>query len=444
MAIQWNIFQSAVAPWLDTAVEKEHADTAGIIADAYGIAIKQAVISLIPGSMITSTPPTTGIENAILNALDQIKDSENSPTPAMFATWAAETVLFWQSVQWSPMPPAPGYISPTSGVTVLTGGTPSPLDMGLYNAFDHSPSNDPMGDTVCGKLIEAFANHLLTVQGLYNGIIPSPAGPIPGPPFLWVGVGQPSPAAGAPVSQDTLKLMELIDSIPDDNNTVEGAKEAVLMTGTAELLDCDGRDPGPQIRLVKAQLKKLVPPNQAYASDATSIGKITPWPGGGIAIDCNVPFDYNAQISPNYKLSAVTIKAHFAHKIQGQFGRSVGDIVCNLQAVAINVLEPLRAEFGKFSINSGFRASASLKKGKISQHQKGEAVDIQFHNKSPLETLPVAEWIIANMEFDQLIFEHGNGIWLHISYRRDGKNRRSKLTMKGGKYTHGIRCHFNY
>ena len=188
MAVLWPTFQSTVAPQLDNAVDKEHSDTAGIIADAYGTAVKQAMIMLIPGSMIISAPPTTGIENAILNALDQIKDSENSPTPAMFATWAAETVLFWQSVQWSPMPPPPPYVSPTSGVTVLTGGTPSPLDTMLYNAFTHPPANIPMGNIICAKLILAFTTHLLTVQGLYNGLIPSPAGPIPGPPFPWVGL----------------------------------------------------------------------------------------------------------------------------------------------------------------------------------------------------------------------------------------------------------------
>jgi len=188
MAVQWPTFQSTVAPWLDSTVEKTESDTAGIIADAYGIAIKSAMITVIPGSTIISTPPTTGIENAILDTFNQIKDSEKPPTPPMFLSWAAETVLFWQSVQWSPLPPPPGYVSPTSGVTVLTGGTPSPLDVGLYNAFNHPAANVPMGNVICGKLISAFTNHLLTVQGLYNGLIPSVPSPIPGPPFPWVGL----------------------------------------------------------------------------------------------------------------------------------------------------------------------------------------------------------------------------------------------------------------
>jgi hypothetical protein len=188
MAVLWPGFQATVAPYLDAPIEKTESDTAKIIADAYGVAVATAMISLIPGSTIISAPPTTGIENAILDTFNQIKDSEGPPTPLMFLGWATETVSYWAAVQWNPLPPPPGYVSPTSGVTVLTGGTPSPLDVGLWTAFNNPPAPTPMGSIICGKLISAFTTHLLTVNGLYNGLIPAAPSPVPGPPFPWVGV----------------------------------------------------------------------------------------------------------------------------------------------------------------------------------------------------------------------------------------------------------------
>ena len=106
----------------------------------------------------------------------------------MFLGWATETVSYWAAVQWNPLPPPPHYVSPTTGVTVLSGGTPSPLDVGLWGAFNNPPSPTPMGNIICGKLIAAFTTHLLTVSGLYNGLIPAAPSPVPGPPFPWVGV----------------------------------------------------------------------------------------------------------------------------------------------------------------------------------------------------------------------------------------------------------------
>lgn len=188
MAVAWPKFQSDVAQWLDSTKEKKESDTAKKIADAYGTAVSTAMISLIPGSTIISTPPTKGIETAILNTLNRMKESDLPPTPPMFLEWATSTVSFWQGVQWNPLPPPPGYVSPTMGVTVLTGGTPTPLDVGLWNAFNNPPVSTPMGNIIAGKLVVAFTSHLLTVNGLYNGLIPAVPTPVPGPPFPWVGV----------------------------------------------------------------------------------------------------------------------------------------------------------------------------------------------------------------------------------------------------------------
>ena len=114
-----------------------------------------------------------------------------------------------------------------------------------------------------------------------------------------------------------------------------------------------------------------------------------------------------------------------------------------MKGLAVNILEPLRAQYPKIRINSAFRGTASLSGGKVSQHQKGEAVDIQIPLMAPKGYLPIAEWCIANLPFDQLIFEHGNSIWLHISYKRGGKQRKELLTMYKGNYESGLTLYYD-
>lgn len=111
------------------------------------------------------------------------------------------------------------------------------------------------------------------------------------------------------------------------------------------------------------------------------------------------------------------------------------------------VVQPVRDALGVTTINSGYRSPALNKAvggSATSQHCKGEAVDIEVPGTSNGD---LARWIEANLEFDQLILEfYTKGIpdsgWVHVSYRADGKNRRSILTASrvDGKtvYSNGI------
>jgi hypothetical protein len=97
--------------------------------------------------------------------------------------------------------------------------------------------------------------------------------------------------------------------------------------------------------------------------------------------------------------------------------------------LCVNVFEPIRAIVGHpIKINSGFRSAKLNKKiggSTTSQHCKGEAMDIDLHDKD------IFEWIIKNITFDQLIWEGGNqhsADWFHISYKKDS-NRNQVLRM---------------
>lgn len=106
------------------------------------------------------------------------------------------------------------------------------------------------------------------------------------------------------------------------------------------------------------------------------------------------------------------------------------DIEKNLQALIDNILIPVRKEYGKYiKVNSGYRCTKLNKKvGGVpkSQHQKGEAVDITAGSIKRNKIL--YDIITKQGNYDQLIWENG-GEWIHVSYKRIGKNRNKKFAL---------------
>lgn len=107
------------------------------------------------------------------------------------------------------------------------------------------------------------------------------------------------------------------------------------------------------------------------------------------------------------------------------------EAVRNLTTLVERVLDPLREAYGEpIYVNSGYRSPAvnsAVGGAKNSQHVKGEAVDFRCADMA---------WcflFIKNyLDFDQLIWERGTKDqpqWVHVSYRRDGKNRRQVLYL---------------
>lgn len=91
------------------------------------------------------------------------------------------------------------------------------------------------------------------------------------------------------------------------------------------------------------------------------------------------------------------------------------------------LLEPLRSQFGPIRINSAFR-SPVVNEGVggvgSSKHLSGEAVDIYLPD---LETgRAYFRWILANVDFDQLLFEYRSdgAMWIHCSVCLDPRENR--------------------
>lgn len=110
-----------------------------------------------------------------------------------------------------------------------------------------------------------------------------------------------------------------------------------------------------------------------------------------------------------------------------------------------NILEPLSKHFNApIGILSGFRnldLNKAIGGSSTSQHMLGEAADIHVKGVRNDEAW---RFIEMNLNFDQLIAEKlhkddGNAGWVHVSYRRVGKQRNEAISFLGdGKYVSGL------
>lgn len=177
-----------------------------------------------------------------------------------------------------------------------------------------------------------------------------------------------------------------------------------------------------------------------------------PEPDEIVEADCGmipVPTPDSYQLSPNFTLGDLSSQTVFGLQagqssgpVVAQNGLSESDIVCNLKALAENVLEPLVALYGRQNmvLTSGFRQGSSN-----SQHNKGEAIDIQWSDIQRDGYYDRAVEIKnSGIPFDQFILEYGNNNpWHHISFSRTKtEQRRSILTYNvrrsGNKYSPGL------
>jgi hypothetical protein len=362
-------------------------------------------------------------------------------------------VAYWTGAQFSPIPPP---IIPAVGALynlILTQTLVTIPGTWSYVSPQLPTSNSGI---FLDQLINGINSHLPTISGLHITLSVYPGFPLVPPTpgvVAWQGYtiapAKPTIISPTQTSQSNQSIQsnktndEIVNSLPDDNNTVSGAVNAVKQVGSTEFLSDDGEDAGPQIEKLKLQLKPVVAVLPTPIISEVQRIDVVPEKDERVEVDCGVGLDYDAFISKNYKLADVSIRAVFPHKIIPQGGLSVEEIVCNLKSLTENIIEPLREKYPNIQINSGFRGVPSLPGGKISQHQMGEAVDVQFKGMRPKKYLEVAEFIIKNLPFDQLIFEHGKSIWLHISHKRVISGRKEQLTMLNGKYLPGITCYYS-
>ena len=109
--------------------------------------------------------------------------------------------------------------------------------------------------------------------------------------------------------------------------------------------------------------------------------------------------------------------------------------------IIVNILQPLCDKYGRdrIRLGSGYRCKAvndlipgsSLK----SQHQKGQAIDIELLSQDHTKELNAAlfAFIVKNLQFDQIIWEKG-GAWVHVSFNKGHNRREIKKGPINGTY----------
>lgn len=269
------------------------------------------------------------------------------------------------------------------------------------------------------------------------------------------GIGTTHVSSSIKFQESLLKVNNLfqdIDSsskfphIPLDTLTPEFVSSIVLETGVKSLDDdnMSGQEV-PEVAKVISELPESVIGQNPSPNSSPQISNVTPGDvqSQDINYECEITKATNIEnivLSENYKVKDLTTKALYPHKLIPYKGLSYCDQVKNMKALAINILEPVKEHQQDIRINSGFRSKSSIS-GRTSQHELAEAVDLQFPSLSHQQYFELAEWIIENVIFDQLIFEHGKSIWLHISYSRT-HNRKKVLTMLHNNYENGLKLYY--
>ena len=138
------------------------------------------------------------------------------------------------------------------------------------------------------------------------------------------------------------------------------------------------------------------------------------------------------KLSKNLSLAEVTKSA--TAKRRGIANEPIESHLENLKALAENIFQPIREEFMcPIFISSGYRSEAlneAIGGSKTSQHSKGEALDLDADVYGVITNADIFHYIEDNLDYDQLIWEFGteeNPDWVHVSFKKDGSNRREKL-----------------
>ena len=130
------------------------------------------------------------------------------------------------------------------------------------------------------------------------------------------------------------------------------------------------------------------------------------------------------QLSRNFSLQELT-KSDTAIR-KGIDNEPNADQIDKLKMLCEKILQPVRDQFGRVKVTSGYRSPelcVAIGSSLNSQHAKAEAVDFECVG---VDNAEVADWVHKNLETDQLILEfytpgEPNSGWIHCSWIPEGR-----------------------
>lgn len=179
------------------------------------------------------------------------------------------------------------------------------------------------------------------------------------------------------------------------------------------------------------EVKDLDQPIKESEKDVTPAPPVQVAPSGDCTGFETMQFPDSFQLTALNTLGQITKKVIFPHQVVANMGLPLHQIVCNLKMLTLNCWEPIKAQYPAAYITNSFRAN----QGK-SQHNIGQAMDIQFGGVLKSQYFSIAQWIKENVNFDQLLLEYkttGTKLpWIHVSFKLTG-NRKQVLTLMNDK-----------
>jgi len=134
-------------------------------------------------------------------------------------------------------------------------------------------------------------------------------------------------------------------------------------------------------------------------------------------------FPDSLQLSVSFTLGQLTGRAPCGDPLREQRDLTKGQIACNLKLLAINCLDKIKAQYPTMIVTNAFRYPVGAAAGR-SQHEIGQAADLQFPSFSKSQYYDIVLWIRDNVPHDQLLLEYktfGTGQpWIHISFNKNG------------------------
>jgi len=128
-------------------------------------------------------------------------------------------------------------------------------------------------------------------------------------------------------------------------------------------------------------------------------------------------FPDSMRLSKYFTLGDVSTKtAATSYAVKDQGGLTSAQIVGNLKHLSVNVLDKIKDQYPDMIITSGFRS-----KNEGSDHDKGQAADLQFTGKSNQDYYEIAKWIEANTPYKQVLLEYAKKsdgrivAWIHVA-----------------------------
>jgi hypothetical protein len=183
---------------------------------------------------------------------------------------------------------------------------------------------------------------------------------------------------------------------------------------------------------------KDTPPVEKKAEDTTPTLKVIP-----VAGECGfTDIGPSTLLTPNYTINKLCVGSSTGQFPFGKGQHNIKDVelACNLKQLAMNVIEPIKEKYGHlgFIITSCFRHAGNgvSKSSRISQHELGQAVDIQFtsFNRNRQKYFEFAQELKNSVPFDQFLLEYRSpsSVWYHLSFKSSG-NRSQILTLNEDK-----------